>query len=114
MLSVQEQKLALEVKQAEIAIREIDHNQKIADKSIEAQANDRKDQRQAWKSVHLQRLIFAGFVLVLVLGFIIWALSNGKDAFILDFAKIAVGFAGGYGTSQAIKYRAPPKDSDAD
>ena len=43
MLDVQQSKLALEMKQAEIALRKLDHNQRIADKSIQAQAEDLRD-----------------------------------------------------------------------
>jgi hypothetical protein len=40
MLSLQESRITLELKQADIQLKELDHNQKIADKSIDAQASD--------------------------------------------------------------------------
>lgn len=100
-LSLQEGRLALEVKQAEIAIKELEHNQKIADKSIDAQAADRKDDRQVFKQMQLHRLIFAGLVLVACLAFVLAALHMGKDAIILDTLKILMGFIGGWGASHA-------------
>lgn len=99
MLAVQEQRIALEIKQAEVSLREIEHNQKIADKSIEAQAEDRKDERRAEKSIHAHRLIFAAFIVVAVLGFVAWALSMGKDAIVMDIMKTVLGFVGGWGAS---------------
>jgi Flp pilus assembly protein TadB len=101
MLAVQEQRIALEIKQAEVSLREIEHNQKIADKSIEAQAEDRKDERRAEKSIHAHRLIFASFIVAAVLAFVAWALSMGKDAIVLDIMKTVLGFVGGWGASLA-------------
>lgn len=104
MLSLQEAKIGLEVKQAEISLREIEHNQKIADKSIQAQAEDRKDERAVQKAMDLHRLIFAGVVVVLLLGFVLAALSMGKDALVLDVIKVMLGFVGGWGASIAWRH----------
>ena len=112
MLNVQEQKLSLELKQTEISLRELDHNQKIADKSIEAQAADRKDERLINKSMQLHRLIFYGVVVVLIIGFILTALVMNKDALVLDFVKVILGFAGGYGVSAAVHAKRANDDSD--
>lgn len=101
MLAVQEQRIALEMKQTELSIREIDHNQQLADKSIQAQAEDRKDQRRAEKSIHGQRLLFAAFIVVAVLAFVGWALTMGKDALVMDIMKTVLGFVGGWGASLA-------------
>ena len=98
-LAVQEQRLALELKQADLAIREVDHNQKIADKSIEAQAEDRKDERRLQKTLQKQRLIFAGIVTTAALAFVLIALWMNKDAIILDVLKVVMGFVGGWGAS---------------
>lgn len=112
MLSVQEAKIGLEVKQAEISLREIDHNQKIADKSIEAQAEDRKDERRVDRDMHLHRLVFAGAIVVFLIVFVLIALWMGKDALILDVIKVVLGFVGGWGASIAWRSskRAPPAD----
>lgn len=109
-LAVQEQRLALEIKQADLAIREIDHNQKIADKSIEAQAEDRKDERRLRKSMQMHRLVFAGIITVIALAFVIAALWMGKDAIILDVLKIIMGFVGGWGASAIWRSQKPDED----
>lgn len=111
MLNVQEQKLSLELKQTEISLRELDHNQKIADKSIEAQAADRKDERLINKSMQLHRLVFYCVVVVLTIGFILTALMMNKDALVLDFVKVILGFAGGYGVSLAVHQKRTGDDS---
>ena len=113
MLHVQEQKLSLELKQTEISLRELDHNQKIADKSIEVQAADRKDERLVNKSMQLHRLIFYGVVVVLIIGFILTALLMNKDALVLDFVKVILGFVGGYGVSAAVHAKQANDDSDS-
>ena len=101
MLAVQEQKLTLELKQADVSLREIEHSQKIADKSIQAQADDRKDERQVNKAMHLHRLLFAGVMVALLLAFVLLALWMGKDALVLDIVKVVLGFVGGWGASLA-------------
>ena len=112
MLAVQEQKLSLEVKQAEVTLREMEHNQKIADKSIQAQADDQKDERALFKVVHFQRLVFTFLVLAMVLGFVGWALREGKDALVLDILKIILGFVGGWGASLAFANKKKPNGPD--
>lgn len=96
---MQEQRIALELKQTDIALRELDHNQKIADKSIEAQAEDRKDERRMRGRMHTQTLMFAGVVTALALAFVLAALWMGKEAIVLDVLKVVMGFVGGWGAS---------------
>jgi hypothetical protein len=114
MVTLQEQKVALELKQAEISLREIDHNQKIADKSISAQAEDRKDQRKVEKEMHRQGLIFGGVVTVCTLLFILVALYMDKDALVLDLVKVVVGFVGGFGASAIWHHQRGKRNSPED
>ena len=102
MLSLQESRIALELKQADIQLKELDHNQKIADKSIDAQAADRKDERAVLKTVQAHRLLFAAFVILVIVALIIYALYINKEAIVLDIVKVLCGFAGGYGVSSYI------------
>lgn len=111
MLDVQESKISLELKQAEISLAEIDHNRKIADKSIEAQAEDRKDERQVLKDMQKHRLWFGGFSLVACIAFILMALHMNKDALVLDLVKVLAGFAAGAG---AASYFGKRKRQDSD
>lgn len=113
MLALQEQRLALEVKQADIALRELDHNQKIADKSIDTQAEDRKDERRMRGRMHTQTLFFAGVVTALALAFVLVALWMGKEAIVLDVLKVVMGFVGGWGASNIWQRRNSAKGDDA-
>lgn len=105
MLAVQESKISLELKQADIALRELDHNQKLADKSIDAQAEDRKDERLVEKSMQLHRLVFGAAVCAMVIAFVLVALYMNKDALVLDVIKVVLGFVGGWGASIAWRSR---------
>jgi hypothetical protein len=102
MLSLQESRVTLELKQADIQLKELDHNQKIADKSIDAQAADRKDERAVLKTVQAHRLVFAAFVILVIVVLIVFALYINKEAIVLDIVKVLCGFAGGYGVSSYI------------
>jgi hypothetical protein len=97
------------MKQAEIALRELDHNQRIADKSIQAQAEDLRDERDAEKTMHKHRLIFASAMAALLLSFVLAALWMDKDAMVLDVIKVMVGFIGGWGGSLAWQARRLPR-----
>jgi hypothetical protein len=80
----------------------LDHNQKIADKSIDAQASDRRDERAVNKTVQMHRLVFAAFIVMVTVVLIVFALFIGKEAIVLDIVKVLCGFAGGYGVSSYI------------
>lgn len=111
MLSLQESRIALELKQADIQLKELDHNQKIADKSIDAQASDRKDEREVNKTVQMHRLIFAAFIVVVIVFLIVFALYIGKETIVLDIVKVLCGFAGGYGVSSYISAKSKDEES---
>ena len=110
MLSLQESRITLELKQADIQLKELDHNQKIADKSIDAQASDRRDERAVNKTVQLHRLVFAAFIVMVTVALIVFALYIGKEAIVLDIVKVLCGFAGGYGVSSYISAKHKSQD----
>ena len=68
-LAVQEQRLALELKQADIALRELDHNQKLADKSIDAQERDRRHEREETSTRQRRTQRFALIIVFFILMF---------------------------------------------
>lgn len=112
MLAVQEQKLSLELKQVEVSLREIDHNQKIADKSIQAQAEDRKDERASQRTMHWQSLVFIFGCALMSFAFVAWALHAGKDVLVLDLVKVVLGFVGGWGAAN-IRIRRRKEDEES-
>lgn len=97
LLSVQEQKLALELKQADISLKELENNSKIADKSINAQLEDRKDARRCDIQRNRNMYWFAFAIVAAVCLFCLAAFYMGRENIVLDLAKIFVGFAGGFG-----------------
>lgn len=97
LLAVQRQKLEVDLKQAEIANRQQDQNMKLADKTISAQLEDRKDARTKQIQKDRNTYVFIGAVIGLILLFSVYALSVGKEAIVLDLVKLIVGFAGGFG-----------------
>ena len=110
MLSLQESRITLELKQADIQLKELDHNQKIADKSIDAQASDRRDERAVNKTGQMHRLVFAAFIVMVTVALIVFALYIGKEAIVLDIVKVLCGFAGGYGVSSYISAKHKSQD----
>ncbi len=112
-LTVQEQRLTLELKQADIALRELDHNQKIADKSIEAQERDRKHAREEVSKRLKGSQRFSVAVVVLLLVFAGYAIHAGQTTLVMDIIKVVVAFAGGMGF-QAYRDRRQTDDSADD
>lgn len=112
-LTVQEQRLALELKQADIALRELDHNQKIADKSIEAQERDRKHSREEVSRRLKGSQRFSSIIVVMLLGFAGYAIHAGQTALVMDIIKVVVAFAGGMGY-QAYRDRRQADDGPDD
>jgi len=112
MLSLQESKLKLEAKQIELNLRELDNNSKMADKAIEAQAEDRKDARKCQIKRDTRLYIFIGLVIVAALFFASYAIHKGEKEVVFDLLKILAGFAGGYGVAQYRRNRRNPLDPD--
>jgi uncharacterized membrane protein YcjF (UPF0283 family) len=114
MLNTQSAKIALEMKHAEISLRELDHNQKLADKSIEAQSEDRKDQRRLARTMHTQRVVLIGIALVALLAFVMVAMYMNKDQLAHDILKLILGGVGGYGIRAATEKRKTDDTADHD
>ena len=117
LIDVQRAWVSLELKQTEIALKEIEHSGKVADKSITAQAEDRKDAREKQVIREKNGYIFAAFALLIIAAFAGTALYFGKEAVVLDILKVLAGFAGGYGVSQysaAKKQRSTDSSDDSE
>lgn len=112
-LAVQEQRLALEIKQADIQLRELDHNQKIADKSIEAQERDRKHSREEVSKRLKSSQQFSIAIVVLLLLFACYAIYAEQTALVMDLVKVIVAFAGGMGY-QAYRDKRRSEDESED
>ncbi len=110
-LAVQEQRLALELKQADIALRELDHNQKLADKSIDAQERDRRHEREETSTRQRRTQRFALIIVFFILMFAAYCIHAGQTTLVMDIIKVVVAFAGGMGF-QAYRSRNHDKSDD--
>lgn len=104
-LDIQQADLQLRTKQLAIDAQHEENNRIVAEKSIEANVQDRTDERS-----HVERrtrILFIGFtiILVLILCFCGFALYIGKGEIVYKIAEVvglfSAGFAGGYGTKAA-------------
>lgn len=111
MISAQQAKYNLELKHAEIALREVDHNQKLADKSIEAQAEDRKDERRHASGMQRRQLVLIAVLAALVFALIVIAMTMDKDTLATQILQLVLAFVGGFGTN-ALMNKKPNKGQD--
>src|SRR5260221_2530675 len=96
LLELQANELALRTK--DLALREVELNlsAKHAGRALEAQLEDRRDEREHRRSAAKARYIAVGLIAAAVLAFAGWALYLNKDAIVLEALQIvgspAVGF----------------------
>jgi hypothetical protein len=92
----------LELKARELGLRqtEIEHGASYAQKTIDAQLIDRKDERIHYRKMSYARYVLSGILSMGVLAFGGYALYLGKDAIVIEALKLigsaALGFTGGY------------------
>lgn len=100
LLELQTKELSLRAQEFGLRQKELDHSAKYAEKALEAQVEDRKDERDHQERQSRNKLIAIGIVTVIVLGFAGWALYLNKDAIVLEALKLigsaVIGFGGGY------------------
>ena len=95
-LQLQENELA--VRQEELSIRkqETANSHEFSKKGLDAQLEDRQRERQANQKSRRDRLVFAGFVVLVLVAFIVFALYMNKDAIALEIIKGAIFLISGY------------------
>lgn len=96
-LSVQKQEVELRLKEIERDHAEINFNQSVAQKSIDAQERDRKHAREEQTKRQKTHQNFVLMATVAVLAFACFALYTGNGELIVDLVKVVVGFIGGMG-----------------
>lgn len=95
LLDLQTIELELRVQEVNLRRQELEHSAKYAEKSLAAQLEDRKDERQYQRSQTRTRFIAVGVFAVIVLVFAGYALYLNKDAIVLEVVKIVGSFAAG-------------------
>jgi hypothetical protein len=115
-LFLENQGKEIAVRADEIALRQrqLVNAHEFSQKSLEAQAQDRRETRQGRRTARRDRLLFAGFVIVVVAGFVVYALSIGKEQFAIEALRQIGYVSAGVLTGYAIRaLREPPKPPDA-
>lgn len=113
-LDQQTKELGIRTEELALRKRELDSSYQYAEKALNAQVEDRRDERLARRSSRRDRLVAFVGVLLLVLLFFGWLLYIGKDEFALEVLKallfLLTGGTGGYyaGKNQA---RSAPVDT---
>jgi hypothetical protein len=99
-LEVQSRDLQVRMVELELRRTEIDHGAKYAEKTLEAQLQDRKDDREQRRRISNGRLFATVIVIFAVLAFASLALYWNKEAIVMEALKIVgsavVGFTGGF------------------
>ena len=110
MMALQKSKIDLERDQIAVSLKELENNGKVADKAIAAQLEDRKNFRQCEITQRKHYYWFAGVVFLGIVAFSFYALYLNKEAIVLDFVKIVVAFAGGYGVGRYRRSRSTTQE----
>ena len=92
----------IETRQLEVDLQKQtdNHNFEYAKTALSAQVTDSESQRIHASQQHKRNLIFAGFMALAMISFLVYSLYSGKDQVALELIKgaifIASGGAGGY------------------
>ncbi len=104
-LTVQQQELQVRAEEAAIKSKQDDHNKVIAEASIAASLQDRSSERNHQYSKTKILFIGSGSIVAIVLIFMGFALSIGKEAIVMKALELITtfiaGFVGGYGFNYA-------------
>lgn len=114
LVRLAERVLEVQAAQVELQKQNITEGYKYAADLITAQAGDRANEREHRRQVQRERMIFAGIIVLLLAGFVGYALYLNKDQIALEIIKamafIAAGGMGGYAIG---RYQArPQKDGE--
>ena len=100
LLEVQSRELSVRTKDIELRQNELAHAAKWAEKTIDAQVQDRQAERVFQHKQTVARYLGAGVIALAILAFSGWALYLNKDAIVMEALKLigsaAIGFGGGY------------------
>ncbi len=104
-LTIQQQELQIRAEEAAIKSKQDDHNKIIAEASIAASLQDRTDERGHQHSKTKTLFVGSGCIIAIILIFLGFALSIGKEAIVMKALELIstfiAGFIGGYGFNYA-------------
>lgn len=112
-IELQTQEISVRREELGLKKQEIANTHEYAKMALEAQVQDLGDSRKHSKSTRRDRLIFAGFIVILLGAFIVYALYLGKDQIAIEILKAIVYLlAGGLGGYALKTKSSEKKDSD--
>jgi len=101
LLKIQKQELELKIKELNIQQQEITTQAKYAEQVLQAQINDRNNERQHIRKMQIIYMVVLVVLVMFVMLFLVYSLKLGyaNNAFtiIKDIFKVAVGAISGYG-----------------
>jgi hypothetical protein len=95
LISVQKEELGLRRQEHELSIQAQKDGHDYAKISLDAQVKDREGGRRHRQKVFVYTLCFIGFIVLVLLIFSAFAISAGKEAFVLEIAKLILAFVMG-------------------
>lgn len=106
-LGIRQQELILQQQQSQ-------NSHEYAQMALDAQVKDREQGRNHYQRYRRERLYFAAFIAVLLVGFLVFALHIGKDTIALEVLKALVyllaGGLGGYSLKNVSEANKQPAD----
>ncbi len=116
-LENQHQELQIESKRITLTEKELEHNRALSEKTIDAQLKDRSEERASSRSIIKQTFIFFGVIILMLLLFGGYVISQGKEAFlseiiglVIELGKYLVGAVTGFFIAKA-KYNPSPSSN---
>jgi len=84
----QRKEMDIQIEQMKLKNREIDNDKALAEKSIEAQLQDRTHTREHTRKMGTNALIFFGIVIAMLLVFGGYVISQGKEAVLTEIISL--------------------------
>lgn len=112
ILSNQTREIELRKQEEENKKQSLKYNYELAKQSLQAQIEDRKEQRAHQKVLWKWLMWFCVFMTFIISGFVCWALYLGKENFLLEIIRII--FYGGSGFCAGVslnKFRKSDSDT---
>ena len=102
----------LKIRQEEAAFKsaELQHNQVIAEKSIDAQLEDSKLKQDYFVKANLRKSILIGISILSILSFLIFAMVNENTDFAARLFDMLVGCVGGFAASKGLSKKSESND----
>lgn len=102
-LDNQRHELQLENSKLSLRDKELEHNRALSEKSIDAQLQDRSEERRCSQSIVKQVLIFLGIIILMLLLFGSYVVYKDKEAFlseiiglVIELGKYLIGAVAGF------------------